>query len=214
MSHDYPVPTPIYHMTHIANLRKILKDQGLKAHNLIKQKNVEYVNLAHQSIQDQRATTRVPLSPNGTLHDYVPFYFAPRSPMLYSITRGNVEGYNEGQEPLIYIKSTVQIAVDRGMGWVFTDGHAIMYYSEFYNKLYELRNIDWKLMSAIYWSDTPEDNDRRRRRQAEFLVHHFFPWSAVQEIGVLNKKRQQEVQSILDHFDSKIPVHIKREWYF
>ncbi|WP_353620333.1 DarT ssDNA thymidine ADP-ribosyltransferase family protein [Geobacillus sp. AYS3] len=33
---------------------------------------------AHTRIQDRRLTTLVPLPPYGTLHDYVPFYFAPR----------------------------------------------------------------------------------------------------------------------------------------
>lgn len=40
--------------------------------------------IAHNTIQDRRAQTYVPCLPGGNPHDYVPFYFAPCSPMLYA----------------------------------------------------------------------------------------------------------------------------------
>jgi ssDNA thymidine ADP-ribosyltransferase, DarT len=46
--------------------------------------------------------------------------------------------------------------------------------------------IDWDVMKSRYWNDTNEDNDRKRRRQAEFLVRHFSPWQLITEIGVMN----------------------------
>lgn len=214
MKNGYPIPTPIYHITHIKNLEKILEAEGLKSITLIKRDNVEYINIAHQNIQDRRATTPVPLSPFGNLHDYVPFYFAPRSPMLYAIYRGNVEGYEEGQEPVIYLKTHVQEAVNAGLKCLFTDGHAIMIISNFYDKLDELQNVDWEIMNSKYWNDTPMDSDRKRRRQAEFLVYEFFPWSVIQEIGVMNRRMQEKVQKILSRFGVHKPVFIKREWYY
>ena len=30
--------------------------------------------------------------------------------------------------------------------------------------------VDWELVPARYWADQPDDNDRQRRKQAEFLV--------------------------------------------
>jgi hypothetical protein len=49
---------------------------------------------------------------SGALHDYVPFYFGFLSPMLLQLKTGRVTGYNEGQEPLVYLKSTVQAVAD------------------------------------------------------------------------------------------------------
>ena len=71
------------------------------ATNSLRRQRINYVDIAYQGIQDRRATTRVPCGAEGVLHDYVPFYFAPRSPMLYTIHKGNVESYREGQAPVI-----------------------------------------------------------------------------------------------------------------
>ncbi|MBZ8182847.1 DUF4433 domain-containing protein [Oscillatoria salina IIICB1] len=85
------MPTPIYHITHVNNLSSILNSSGLIAFNQLKQQRANYTDIAHQTIQDRRARKQVPCGAGGVLHDYVPFYFAPRSPMLYTINRGNVQ---------------------------------------------------------------------------------------------------------------------------
>ena len=41
--------------------------------------------------------------------------------------------------------------------------------------------IDWELMESKYWHDTDEDNSRKRRREAEFLIHKFCPWTLVKD---------------------------------
>ena len=68
----------LYHITDIRNLESILQQGGLLANNLGKEKGIEYQIIAHSNIQDRRLGKTVPLKPNGNLHDYVPFYFAPR----------------------------------------------------------------------------------------------------------------------------------------
>ncbi|MBD3884903.1 DUF4433 domain-containing protein [Phormidium tenue FACHB-886] len=62
----------------------------------------------------------------GTLTDYVPFYFAPCSPMLYAIHQGNVPTHSDGQEGVIYLGSTVETVQQANLSFVFTDGHGIM----------------------------------------------------------------------------------------
>lgn len=99
--------TPVYHITLISNLESILKSGVLIAKSRLKQQQINYQNIAHLDIQNRRALIRVPCAAGGCLLDYVPFYFAPRSPMLYTIFRGNVQGYTEGQTPIIHIGRTV-----------------------------------------------------------------------------------------------------------
>jgi len=67
-----------------------------------------HVSIAYQDIQERRSKIIVSCGPGGTLHDYVPFQFAPRSPMLYTINRGNVPGYLEGQKPLLHLVATIE----------------------------------------------------------------------------------------------------------
>jgi hypothetical protein len=87
---------PIYHITPIDNLPGIIKEGGLFCDR--DAKKIKFVSIGHKDIKERRIRKRVPLGRGGVLADYVPFYFAPRSPMLYTINRGNVEGYTRGQE--------------------------------------------------------------------------------------------------------------------
>ena len=84
-----PVPSSVwlYHITHIDNLTAIVREGGLLAHNGV---DDAYTDIAHQTIQIRRNNTPVPCMPGGQLHDYVPFYFCRRSPMLYAIHKGNI----------------------------------------------------------------------------------------------------------------------------
>ena len=95
----------------------------------------------------------------------MPFYFAPRSPLLYTINRGNVPGYAGGQAPILHLVSSAQRIEATGLGFVFTDGYAIMSLTEFFHDLGQLDRIDWQLMRARQWADTQTDSDRKRRRQ-------------------------------------------------
>ena len=98
-----PDPVLLYHITHLDNLPGILRTGCLHCHRQLHQAGQHPVNIAYQGIQDRRASTRVPCGPGGVLHDYVPFYFAPRSPMLYAIHRNQIQGYSGGQSPILHL---------------------------------------------------------------------------------------------------------------
>lgn len=97
---------------------------------------------------------------------------------------------------------------------MFTDGHAIMSYSEFFNDPADLEQIDWGIMSSRYWNDTIEYPDRKRKRQAEFLAFEFFPIDSVLEIGVINETYKGQALKILHSNSINIPVKVRREWYY
>jgi ssDNA thymidine ADP-ribosyltransferase, DarT len=211
---EIPAPTPIYHITHISHLASMIGIGGLHCNSFMKQNGMAYTNIAHSNIQDRRAITRVPCGPRGLLHDYVPFYFAPRCPMLCAIWYGRVEAYTEGQRPIIHLVSSVQAVEAGGWPFVFTDGHGTMVFTDFFEDLIYLDRIDWDVMHTRYWNDTLEDNDRKRRRQAEFLVHQFFPWELIAEIGVINTKIGKQVEEGLSLAVHKPLVTVQRGWYY
>ncbi|MFZ3264324.1 MAG: DUF4433 domain-containing protein [Terriglobales bacterium] len=125
--------TSIYHISHLRNLERILAEGGLHCDRAAQQ--LKSVNIGHAHIKERRLRRPVPLGPRGTVGEYVPFYFAPRSPMLYAISRGAVEGYSEGQSPVIYICSTAEAVKEAGLRWVFTEGHADMDFTDFFDDL-------------------------------------------------------------------------------
>jgi hypothetical protein len=206
--------TAIYHITSIKNLPGILRKGGLICDREMMESDREYVSIAHQHIKERRANKQVPCTPGGTVADYVPFYFAPRSPMLYVIYRGGVEGYRDGQTPILHLVSSAEVVKDAGLPFIFTDGHAEMRLSNFYQDLDDLNKVDWNVMRLRYWRDTNADNDRERRRQAEFLIHQFFPFNLVESIGVINSTIQKQVLGLLQNVEKKPDVRVMPSWYY
>lgn len=207
--------TPIYHITHVANLAGIITDGGLWCDRLRAIRATGAVSIAHQHIKERRAKRSVLVAAGGTLADYVPFYFAPRSPMLYTIHRGNVHGYTKGQQPVVHLVSTVETAVALNKAWAYTDGHAEMTISQFFADLEQLSEVvDWAVMQSQYWNDTVDDNDRKRRRQAEFLVHEFFPWHAISRIGVHDNAVRYQVELALQNVNHQPEVVVEAGWYY
>jgi hypothetical protein len=209
------MPTDIYHITHLRNLVSIVQEGGLISVNSLKRKAKQYQNIAYGDLQDRRARVGVPCSRGGVLHDYVPFYFAPRSPMLYTINRGNVRDCPEGQTPILHLVTSAESVAQKGIAYAFTDGHAIMDYSDFYDDLDIMDAvIDWELMEADYWADTEDDPNRKCRRQAEFLAYEFVPLSLITDIGVVNAQMRNQVLDILRNMNQTIPVTIQSRWYY
>jgi hypothetical protein len=210
-----PVPDSVwlFHITHIDNLTAIIRAGGLLAHNGV---DDAYTDIAHQTIQNRRNNTQVPCMPGGQLHDYVPFYFCRRSPMLYAIHKGNIETYLGGQESIVYLVTTLARVQQSGIPFVFTDGHAIMQFSEFYNDPANLDKIDWELMTAQYWADTDDDPDRKRRRQAEFLLYEKCPWLLIAGIAAFDDAMKARVEMLITNEQcTHLPrVKVKTDWYY
>lgn len=208
--------TNVYHITHINNLATIIESGGLWCDAEVHNGRVPATGIAHQHIKERRRRRNVDICPGGNLSNYVPFYFAPRSPMLYSIYGGNVHTYHGGQDCIIHLVAQVEDVVYRGLPFVFSDGHAEMTISRFYNDLGHLNVIDWELMESNWWNDTQEYPDRKRRRQAEFLVHTFFPWNLITKIGVRLVKTQAQVQAIIEQKnENHHPIVVQEQgWYY
>jgi len=206
--------TAIYHITHLENLPTILAQGGLWCDRESAQRGLVKIGIAHAHIKERRARRVVPVGAGGTLADYVPFYFAPRSPMLFAIERNQVEGYRGGQSSVLHLAATAQAVAAQGKAIAFTDGHADISFSRFFTDLAHLDKLDWKVMAETYWNDTPSDGDRKRRRQAEFLVHQFFPWQLVTEIGVMNQTVAEQVKAALANAPHVPVVTVRRGWYY
>ena len=149
-----PLPTPIVHLTHVKNLPSIFSAGGILSYNEMLRRELGYQNIAYSHIQTRRASIMVFGASGGSLHNYAPFHFGPKSPMLYAISNGQVPGYEEGQEPLVYLVSTAQAVEEAGLSFAFTDGHAIMRLSEQYFDLSNLDKLSWGVINGTYWFDS------------------------------------------------------------
>jgi hypothetical protein len=145
----------------------------------------------------------------------VPFYFAPRSPMLFRIQRGGVDGVSSDPARLVYLACSTEAVLEAGHACVFTDGNAAAAFTQFHDDPDRLADIvDWPLMRARYWSNTEEDNDRVRRRGAEFLVHRELPFELVDELGVYDANTRSAVRAAAAAAGWEVAVHVRGGWYF
>jgi hypothetical protein len=211
-----PAPIIIYRLVHTNTLPTLIERGGLHAPNFTPTDGLPYHTIHNLQVQASRRLTTIPCGPGGTIHDYVPFYFGPLSPMLLNLKTGRVAGYNEGQEPLIYLVTTVQKVEDKGGRYVFSDGHGLARFTNWYDKLSEMDQVDWAMVEQRYWSDQANDNDRMRRKQAEFLVYRKLDWTAILAVGVYNSTAKQRVHDVLDtHPGAHCPrVLVKDSWYY
>ena len=206
--------TNVYHITHVKNLEAMITRGGLLPDRMTSKLSPAPISIGYGHIKERRMARTVPVGPGGTLGDYVPLYFAPRSPMLYSISQGNVPTYQEGQGPIVHLVASAEAIAVRGLSYVLTDGHADVALTRFYDSLAELNKVDWPLMRAQYWRDTIDDPDRKRRRQAEMLVHRFLPWDLIVAIGVQKRSTGSLVLEAIGHASHQPPVAVRPDWYY
>jgi hypothetical protein len=221
-----PQPTRLFHITAIANLPAILAAGALLSKNGGAAAGINYQNIAHAGAQGARAVRAVPDPPGGLVHDFVPFYFAPRSPMLYAIDGGRVHGCAWRQADIVHFEATVQTVVASGKSFVFYDRNATLAFSTPHTDLADLDTaVAWDLLTEApqldgfcrYWQSSSSNvkyADRMERRQAEFLVKESVSLAFVTRLAVIDATCQAQVQQLLNQAGSALRVDVMPSWYF
>lgn len=201
----------LLHFTDIDNIPGIA-DSGLWCDN---KKPNSVINCGQPDIKDGRRERAVPLPPYGVVADYVPFYFAEQSPMLSSIYHKQVDGYRRDHTRLVYLVTRLQSITDAGRTWLATDRNARLATAKYTSNASDLADhIDWELINAQYWGNTPTDGSRVQRRMAELLVHEWVPWTSFTAIGVCCPGRKAEVEQLITSSPHRPPIIVRPSWYF
>lgn len=206
--------TAIYHITHLDNLPGLVARGELLADTQIQLAGLAPTSIAHGNIKQRRSQTAVTTGNLGFVADYVPFYFCPRSPMLYSIHRGQVAGYPGGQAGVLHLVLSAEAVVGAGVACCHTDGHAAMQPLTFYPGVSGLTALDWPVIGHTSWHNTSDDNDRKRRKQAEFLAWQRVPWHLVSHIGVIDAIMAARVAASLAGAAHLPIIEVHRDWYY
>ncbi len=220
-----PHPVRLFHITAIANLPAICAAEALLSKNAGASAGIDYQNIAHQGAQGARAGRVVPNPPGGVLHDYVPFYFAPRSPMLSAIDHGRVANCQWRQRDIVHLETTVDLVVAGNVPFVFYDRNATLAFSRAFTVLERLDAVAWDLLTESptldgfckYWQnrlDVEKHADRMERRQAEFLVRDRVRLERIVGIGVSDADRAADVSTILAAAGVNLRLEVKPDWYF
>jgi hypothetical protein len=183
----------LYHMTHKDNLDNILKN-GLQSHNFARNNGLLKNDIADNEV-NRRRTRPEPIY-RRSVHDYVPFYFNPKNPMLYC--RKNLQD------------NIVMLAIDRKLLFqnnaLFTNGNAAADATHFYNNIQDLKMLNWNCIVAQSWADLP---DGKRERCSETLV---YPDVSIQSIQKIFCNNQHTLEFVKEK--TNIEVEINNRLYF
>jgi hypothetical protein len=109
-----PENPKIYHIVHVDRLPSILKDNRLWCDAKIVSKNFSGTTIGMERIKQRRLhENQLACYPDLYVGDCVPFYFCPRSVMLYLIHRGNNEElvYKGGQNYILHLEAELNAAI-------------------------------------------------------------------------------------------------------
>lgn len=177
----------IYHMTHKSNLQNILQN-GLLSHNSAHSQNFTKTDISDIDVNSRR----------GKVHDFVPFYFNPKNPMLYK--RKNIQS------------DIIILCIDRTIlknNFKFTDGNAASNSTKFYSEIKDLAKLNWSIINSEYWSDFI---DGKRIRCSEILIPNEVQTTFIKKIFCYNSETEGYVNSKLGGFE--IGVAVNQDFYF
>lgn len=179
-----------FRITHIDNIPHIVRNGIVKADSPLRDDN--YVSIGDRQVIRVRTEMAVD---DRRISDYIPFYFGPRSPMLYVIQHG----YNGVQrvEPwnIVYCVIRLDDVVNNNIDCVFTNGHALSKITTFFPKE-RLDGIDELVKyDDVYSSqwDIETDIDLKRRKEAELLIKNDLPPQFIKGFVVYNEETKQKM---------------------
>lgn len=211
-----PVPAQpkIYHIVHVDRLPHIIAAGHLYSDTHMQTQQGMGTTIGMSTIKARRLTLGLSSHPCLRVGDCVPFYFCPRSVMLYLFYQNNHPDltYRGGQDPIVHLEADLYAvtawADQNQKRWAFTGSNAGSLYFDDYRDIAELNKINWNVIEASYWQGHQEE------KQAEFLLEDEFPWTLVERIGVKSDAIKQQVDLALCTAVHQPPAAILPNWYY
>ncbi len=207
----------IYHITHLGNLTRIVAAGRLWSDAKRVELGLECEIVGMSEIKRRRLEEiEVSCFPGTKVGEYVPFYFCPRSIMLFILHRGNHPDvtYREGQGRIVHLQAdlemTIRWADEAGVRWAYSDRNAGAFVAEFFTGRDDLGKIDWSAVAALDFRNPVT----KEGKQAEFLTFEAFPWDLVEEVGVMDDRAAEEVRLAVAAATHRPRIAVRQTWYF
>ncbi len=214
-SKTVPKNPKIVHIIHVDRLPSVIEEGCLWCDAEAAQRSLAGTTIGIAEIKQRRMSHPLASYPTLMVGECVPFYFWPRSVMLFLLARTNHPALAyRGQAPIVHLvadlRKTVRWAESSGLRWAFTLSNAGAGYFEDRRTLDDLGDINWDAVQARNWRDPTVKEDK----QAEFLVENHFAWQLVSRIGVMTDTVRRQVAKALAKSGHQPRVEVKRDWYY
>ena len=211
-----PTNPKIYHIVHVDRLPSIISDGYLWCDTVMDNDHANTgTTIGISDIKRRRREMMLSSHRALTVGSCVPFYFCPRSVMLYVLSKANHPelSYRGGQGLIVHLEAdlreTVAWADSNERRWAITSSNAASSYFDDFSDFADLDKLDWDAIDAREWS-----GDRKDPKQAEFLVEYSFPWTMISRIGVQSPRVANRVLEALRVSEYLPDVQITPEWYY
>ncbi len=214
----------LFHFTHVDNLPGVIDAGALLSDTVVCARGLLSNEAGDREIKQRRREQPVTCPPGGVVADYVPFYFAARSPMMFKLFKGSVPTFTGDHRDLVYFVSDVDRIVAAELAVAISDRNAAKALAEFSNDVAVLGDlaaaaprsdfVDWPLMRAQMWSNTPSDGERMERRMAEFLVHETVPLDLLVGVGVRSEAHKVRIERLFERAGVSMRVVVRSDWYY
>lgn len=201
----------IFRIVHIENIPWILEN-GLHCRSS-GMFDPNYRNIGSADLIQKRTSRLVPVPPGGTLSDYVPFYFTPRSPMLLNIKTGRHVAALPMREIVVLVSSLAQLRI-ADVPFVFTDRHAYLQTAEFFTDAADLHHLDWDILERSDFKYDAAKPDKMDRYQAEALAFGSVPVSALLGIACSAKDQIPDIEQLVKSAGHSTPVAARPVFFF
>lgn len=178
----------VFRLTHIDNIKYIMSKGLVRASSPLRDEN--YVSIGDVQVIQVRKDRKFQ---GCQLSDFMPFYFGPRSPMLYVIQHGYNGVRKVKPEDIVYCVVRIEDIIKNDIDCIFTDGHALSSLTNYYYKssLANLNNIvNYDDVYSTFWN-IEDDPDLKRRKEAELLINEDLPAQYIRGIVVYNDKAKE-----------------------
>jgi ssDNA thymidine ADP-ribosyltransferase, DarT len=203
----------LFRITHIANLPWLLVNGLHCAKSTTTDAN--FTPIGNPDLIDKRTHRPVPIPPGGMLSDYVPFYFTPKSPMLYNISTGYGGIARRENKDIVILVSSWQSMCDNGVTMLFTDRHAYVATAAWSSDRADLaERIDWDILCRHDFARNDSYPDKMERYQAEALAHRHVPSSALLGVVCVSEDAKRVVEASAAAVGRAVEVFVRPTWYF
>ena len=175
----------LYHMTSMENLESILQ-YGLLSHFSAYNFKFNKKDISNSSVQDKRLL----------LHDFVPLYFNPRNPMMFS---------QKDNQNIIVLEIDKNILLNSNVK--FTDGNAASKDTLFFTDLVNLKRLNWDCINSDYWSHF---EDGKRIMCSEVLVPKLIKVDSIKKIHLRDTKQLDLIKSA----NNNLELVITKSFFF
>ena len=193
------IPKEFYYITHIDNLKSILK-HGILSHSKRSKIKLSGTKSIHNEDVIQRRKNKK--FKNKSLWDYTNVYFQARNPMLYTV----IDRF--GLKNIVVLQINSDIIQSNNIG--VADGNAASDITQFFeNKDQGLSVLDSKQFKTEYWNAS-----NKRQLMAELLVYEYIPKEKIIGIYTASEEVAQKIRTTLTVQLGSVEIIPNRNMFF